>query len=886
MMQATLYIHYAPLCKSKLIHHREITLVSSQRICKEPYYRMSLGVSPRNLVVSSDPALNFATASEDDEIYSKKKVSRRRSRRRRCRARFGKCEQRRGAPSCELTTPFILLFFVIIFLCSFSIRGSFCERRLLSLERGNLNSQYIGLFCLLPREFTHVYIGIFCLNNARARHSTGFCYIIPIFSHVHTYAVTCFAACSCCCCRCWPSCFCDTRANWKTKRGRDEFLSQLLPIIKLWKDGLPDLREIFSKKEIECLLAQSAGYMRVVAPNNPGQAFLQFVIRTGYKDEPDVDEDGKPLLRRSTPVHRVAMKRCSKYVGAFILFKIYDRFDLNYTNESGLTHFHVACTAYCNDVVKTFLELGQDPNLIWRETGDSPLHLALWHRNVEVAEMLLKNGADPNLANKDGWTSLHIISRRYHDDDDADNGNVVEMLSKISDEKHQPLYVNARDKYGTTPLHIALFHGFKKMAKLLLKKGADPNSTNSNELTPLHMICKRGKDDDLVETFFNINSNHQQKIMVDVQDEDGWTPLNWAVARFMPNVVESLLDHDADLSNFAFPTESDLDRGCEEWLEADDSLYYALELVTRVLIVIERLEKRGFKLDRSSAITIMNVFAKHKVFEMSDELLNNKDEFVREAKKWLINSSLLLYDLTRLQPKEGEKRLTYKDFLEFASTKKFSFLEISDCVGYLCEIISRGFFRRWTLDSFSRMTPHQLSIECFDEIIKQLTNRDLHNICLAVTDQSHEDGEKKCDNCNHCHNERPDSRDSSRTRTDESRALLYVYTPSMRFSLWSSAREKYHLTLLAYARYIHFCQCNEAKIIVVKKSTTTNKKLKIMVTTQTMENILSMQQYYSQSPEEPVNSSPRRKRNVTKEVLTRYKLPYTLFFHTRIFIQL
>ncbi|XP_014231229.1 transcription factor cwo-like isoform X2 [Trichogramma pretiosum] len=51
-------------------------IVSSQRICKEPYYRMSLGVSPRNLVVSSDPALNFATASEDDEIYSKKKVSR------------------------------------------------------------------------------------------------------------------------------------------------------------------------------------------------------------------------------------------------------------------------------------------------------------------------------------------------------------------------------------------------------------------------------------------------------------------------------------------------------------------------------------------------------------------------------------------------------------------------------------------------------------------------------------------------------------------------------------------------------------------------------------------------------------------------------------------
>ncbi|KAL7302618.1 hypothetical protein TKK_0004680 [Trichogramma kaykai] len=57
------------------------------------------------------------------------------------------------------------------------------------------------------------------------------------------------------------------------------------------------------------------------------------------------------------------------------LFKIYDRFDVNYVDETGLSHFHLACVSpKCRDVVRKFLELGQDPNLVWPLTADRPLH--------------------------------------------------------------------------------------------------------------------------------------------------------------------------------------------------------------------------------------------------------------------------------------------------------------------------------------------------------------------------------------------------------------------------------------------------------------------------------------------------------------------------------
>uniref|UniRef100_A0ABD2XCF0 Uncharacterized protein n=1 Tax=Trichogramma kaykai TaxID=54128 RepID=A0ABD2XCF0_9HYME len=81
------------------------------------------------------------------------------------------------------------------------------------------------------------------------------------------------------------------------------------------------------------------------------------------------------------------------------MFRLYDSYDVNYRDKSGLTHFHVACKYGCQEMVEKFLEAGQDPNVVWRETGDSPLHLAVEHYQPRVISSLLSRGADPSLAN-------------------------------------------------------------------------------------------------------------------------------------------------------------------------------------------------------------------------------------------------------------------------------------------------------------------------------------------------------------------------------------------------------------------------------------------------------------------------------------------------------
>uniref|UniRef100_A0ABD2X5P7 PRANC domain-containing protein n=1 Tax=Trichogramma kaykai TaxID=54128 RepID=A0ABD2X5P7_9HYME len=396
-------------------------------------------------------------------------------------------------------------------------------------------------------------------------------------------------------------------------------------LINDWKSRLPDLREIFRREEIDWLLTQSA-------KTGPVE-LISFVIRTGYRDEPDLDEDGKPLLCRNTPVHYAAKHKIRNWISKIReLFKIYDKFNVNYTNESGFTHFHVACMSGCDEIVEKFLELGQDPNISMKETSDTSLHLALKNRHTKTIELLLRNGADPNLSlhlisSKDvdddvaekffkicddiqqkvqidvraklgftplhlalhnkktnlvelllkrgadsnvasaaGWRSLHIISMTY------DDIEFVEKFFQICEDMQQKVQIAARSDSGDTALHVALRNGNKKMSEWLLRRGIDPNSSNQNGSTPLHIICEREADDDenFAEKFFQICEDMQQKVQVDARDKLGWTPLHFASHNGHSKLVESLLRRGADPNSADEKGSTPLHNICSR--EQDDNL--------------------------------------------------------------------------------------------------------------------------------------------------------------------------------------------------------------------------------------------------------------------------------------------------------------------------
>uniref|UniRef100_A0ABD2X5B6 SOCS box domain-containing protein n=1 Tax=Trichogramma kaykai TaxID=54128 RepID=A0ABD2X5B6_9HYME len=517
------------------------------------------------------------------------------------------------------------------------------------------------------------------------------------------------------------------KVNRKMDEKNCEFLRKLYPVIRDYNGQLPNLRDIFRPGAIDWLLSESVkvddDYDEDLDPPE-SEPLIDFVIATGYTDEPDLDEEGKPLFRHTTAIHDVV--RCYRRYLIPDLFKIYDKFDVNYTDEpDGLTHFHAACEWGCDDVVKKFLELGQDPDCLPQEpnttTVDPPLHKALIEDRKEVVELLLRSGANPNLTNNEGKTSLHWVR--------ADE--IGKMFFEIIDEMNQPLQIDVRDQYGWTPLRDAVMSGSREWIELLLARGSDPNLSDEEGSTPLHYICMSydpEDDEKLAKIFFKSIDNMGLTLQVDVWNNLGQTPLQLAVANLMPNTIDILLNR-ADLSSFVFPAESYFGEDLKPWLEEsqDD---FKLRLASGVVAAVENLEKRGYELDRKDALTVMNFFSKHKLFEKS----------AKKVEELLIRPDLSLYDLIQLQHEEVTKQLTHSDYVKLASLYKRYYqhpkMNQESCAMHLCEKLSWRFFRRWALDPLLKLTHYRLPILCCEMIIEQLINEDLYNICLAAEDQN------------------------------------------------------------------------------------------------------------------------------------------------------
>uniref|UniRef100_A0ABD2X4S4 Uncharacterized protein n=1 Tax=Trichogramma kaykai TaxID=54128 RepID=A0ABD2X4S4_9HYME len=220
------------------------------------------------------------------------------------------------------------------------------------------------------------------------------------------------------------------KLNWDKEKERVKFLRQFSSLIVNWNGRYPNLRDIFRKEEMDRLLTES-----VMSDDEAilSEAIVEFVINTGYADEPDTDEDGKLVSRRTTAIHRAA--KSDNIMAAFRLFKIYNRFDVNYSDESGYTHFHAACEAGFYEFVEKFLEHGHDPNCIVTETGDSPLHLTPAPSLImksNILKKLLESVANPNLANKDGLTPLHVLCKVHIRND------FVKMLFQFTSIRRHP----------------------------------------------------------------------------------------------------------------------------------------------------------------------------------------------------------------------------------------------------------------------------------------------------------------------------------------------------------------------------------------------------------------------------------------------------------------
>ena len=123
--------------------------------------------------------------------------------------------------------------------------------------------------------------------------------------------------------------------------------------------------------------------------------------------------------------------------------------------------------------------------------GESPLMLASLKGQLELADLMIKKGAD---VNKTGWTPLHYA---------ASTGQVAVIRLLI--ENHA--YIDAESPNGSTPLMLASMYGTAEAVKLLLDEGADPSLKNQQGLTAVQFAERASRPDAAELITKNIKAN-------------------------------------------------------------------------------------------------------------------------------------------------------------------------------------------------------------------------------------------------------------------------------------------------------------------------------------------------------------------------------------------
>ncbi|KAJ5900362.1 uncharacterized protein N7473_004432 [Penicillium subrubescens] len=218
--------------------------------------------------------------------------------------------------------------------------------------------------------------------------------------------------------------------------------------------------------------------------------------------------------------------------------------------ERGHTALTISCDQGHTSIVKLLLSHGaniETKNLdrrTFNPGGRTPLFWAAGSGHTDVIKVLLSAGADPNSTEENGrLTPLAVAAVRGHE----------EAVSALLESEGVDL-----DRRGTPDGRTVLSHsaedGQEEIVRRLIERGADPDSRDLLERTPLSWAAQRGQRQ-IVEILLDCEDGCK----VDMNSKDGKysifsdsspgerTPLSYAAAMGHEEVVVLLIKRGADV---------------------------------------------------------------------------------------------------------------------------------------------------------------------------------------------------------------------------------------------------------------------------------------------------------------------------------------------------
>ena len=296
------------------------------------------------------------------------------------------------------------------------------------------------------------------------------------------------------------------------------------------------------------------------------------------KHDAKVDEDG------NQPLHLA----CHQCYTETVRFMVSNEADANAVNTHGQTPLHTAaggkndCPKLCEVLLKHDAKIDAVDG-----DGNQPLHLACQQNHDETGNLFVSYDADVSAVNSNGHSPLHLLStsvRHFYGGINSEEESVLHIAARhgmatsvqllvccgadvntVNTHGQTPLHtaaggkndcpklcevllkhdakIDAVDKDGNQPLHVACMRAFAEIVKVMVSHEADTNAVNKRGQTPLHTAT--GGEEDCPE-LCKILLKHDAK--TDEEDEDGSQPLHLVCEAGQTMTVKALLGCNANVS--------------------------------------------------------------------------------------------------------------------------------------------------------------------------------------------------------------------------------------------------------------------------------------------------------------------------------------------------